>query len=84
MGTTDCFYCQCSNFFKLSRRSFHKREANLGKVAPIPPVIFFGHGSARESVGTTTYCAGLEECKKTFTALPARYTAVAEITIPAP
>jgi hypothetical protein len=84
MGTTDCFYCQCSNFFKLSRRSIQKREANLGKVTPIPPVIFFGHGSARESVGTTTYRAGLGECKKTSTALPGRFTAVAAITIPVP
>jgi hypothetical protein len=54
--TTDCFYCQRSNFFKSSRRSIKQREANLGKVASIPPVIFFGHGSARDSVGTTTYC----------------------------
>jgi hypothetical protein len=70
------------DFFKLSRRSIQQREANLGKVAPIPPVIFFGHGSARHSVGSTTYCAGLRVCKKTAIALPARYTALAAATIP--
>jgi hypothetical protein len=59
-----------------------QREANLGKVAPIPPVIFFGHASARHSVGSTMYCAGLGECKKTAFALQARYTALAAITIP--
>jgi hypothetical protein len=42
--------------FFLSRQSIKQREANLGKVAPIPLVIFFGHGSARDSVGSTTYC----------------------------
>jgi hypothetical protein len=30
-----------------------KTRGHLGKVAPIPPVIFFGHGSALDSVGTT-------------------------------
>jgi hypothetical protein len=69
------------NYFKTSRRSFQQRRANLGKVAPIPPVIFFGHGSARDSVGTATYCTGLRVCKKTAIALPARYTALAAVTI---
>jgi hypothetical protein len=59
---TDWFYCQCSNFFKLLRRSIQKREAKLGKVAPIPPVIFVGHGSA-PWLGST-YSAGVGECKK--------------------
>jgi hypothetical protein len=56
MCTTDGIYCKSTK----SRRSIQKREANLGKVAPIPPVIFFGHGSARGSVGTTKVLCRLE------------------------
>jgi hypothetical protein len=33
-------------FFQMTRRSIQQCEANLGKVAPIPPVISVGPGSA--------------------------------------